>query len=330
MASQDWLEKDFYQALGVAKDADAKTIKKAYRSLARTYHPDKNPGDAKAEARFKEISEAYQVLSDAKQRKEYDALRAMAAGGPRFAAGGVAGGFEDLFSMFGQGARNGAHFNFADSGFASGGNPLSDIFSAFGGQSMGGFSSASRRAGEDISATVQVDFWQAVRGDQITLEVDGKKINVKIPVGVADGKKLRLRGKGRPGLGGGPAGDLILTVQVSPHPIFTLSGKNVRLDLPISFTEASLGATVEVPTLEGKTVKLKVAPGTSTGTVLRARGKGLPLDAKNTNVRGDLLAKVEVTVPKELSMEQTELLQALAKLTDMSDMRREWLEKAKR
>ncbi|ACZ29242.1 chaperone DnaJ domain protein [Xylanimonas cellulosilytica DSM 15894] len=323
MTGQDWIEKDFYAALGVPKDADDAAIKKAYRKLARQHHPDQNQGDAKAESRFKEIGEAYAVLSDAEQRKQYDALRAMAGGGARFQAGGPgggAGGFEDIFgAMFSGGAPAGA----GQQRFQTGGGGFEDILGQmFGGGGAGGF--GARRAGfqtaergADLAAATTLDFRTAVQGATVELGIDGKKVTTRIPAGVNDGQKLRIRGKGRPGTGGGEAGDLVLTVHVKPHPVFTLSGRDLRATVPVTFVEATLGAQVDVPTLSGETVTLKVPAGTPSGRVLRVKGRGVGT-AKGT---GDLLVTVQVAVPQKLSKKAKEALEAFAAASDHEDVR---------
>ena len=329
MASQDWIEKDFYATLGVAKDADAATIKKAYRKLARTLHPDQNAGDAKAEERFKDVGEAYAVLSDPEQRQQYDQIRAMTHGGARFTAGGpgAGGGFEDLFSgMFGGGG--GPNVRFTTSGGRGGAQPdLEDLLGGlFGGGFPGGGAGAGGqgryagqgydgfgaprgpRRGQDVEAAVTLGFRQAVTGDTVHLTGPTGPVTTKIPAGVKDGQKIRLRGKGHPGDPGGPAGDLILHVTVTPHPVFGRDGNNLTVDLPVTFAEAALGATVSVPTLTGKPVRVKVAPGTPSGRVLRVRGRGVET-AKGT---GDLLATVQVVVPQRLTDAARAALEALA------------------
>ena len=317
MASQDWFDKDFYKVLGVDKAADASALKKAYRKLARQYHPDSNQGDATAEARFKEISEAYSVLSDTEQRAEYDQIRAMGSGA-RFTAGGNAqgGGFEDVFGgMFGGGGgRRTAGAQQAN---------FDDIFSMFGGQSgttfgQGGFGQSSGgyrgfggpTPGRDVTATTTIDFVTATKGDTIRLQgADGKPLNVKIPAGVSNGQKIKLKGKGEPSLDGGPDGDLVLTVTVRRHPVFEREGLNLRVTVPVTFAEAALGATIEVPTLGGDPVRLRVAPGTSSGKVLRVKDRGVATP-KGT---GDLLARIEVAVPARLTSEQQEALEQFVK-----------------
>ncbi|MTE23867.1 DnaJ C-terminal domain-containing protein [Microbacterium sp. ZXX196] len=301
MASQDWFDKDFYTVLGVSKDVGEAELKKVYRKLARTYHPDSNPGDQAAEAKFKEISEAYSVLSDPEQRKEYDELRAMGSGA-RFTAGGSgAGGFEDVFSRFSRGG---------------GGNPdFDDIFSMFnastGGGPRGGFGGygggfGGPQKGADVRARTTIDFTTAAKGETISLRgEDGKPFKVKIPAGVGDGQKIRLRGRGRPSANGGENGDIVVEVSVRPHRVFTRDGRNLRLTVPVTFTEAVLGATIEVPTLEGEPVRLRVAPGTPSGRILRVKGRGIAT-AKGT---GDLLAELEIAVPTHLSDAQREALE---------------------
>jgi molecular chaperone DnaJ len=270
MASQDWFEKDFYQTLGLPKDASESDVKKTYRKLARQYHPDSNPGDAKAESKFKEISEAFSVLSDAEQRKEYDAIKAMGSGA-RFTSGGqgAGGGFEDVFS---------------------------NIFGGRGG-GFSGFDFGPAQ-GIDLTARTSIDFIDSIKGATIKLSLQGMEaLNVKIPAGVVDGQKIKIRGKGRPSPNGGPSGDLIVTVRVKPHPVFIRDGINLRVIVPVTFTEAALGATISVPTLGAEPVKLKIHPGIPNGRVLRIKGRGVDLGSN----RGDLLATVEVAVPSHLS-----------------------------
>ncbi|MHB1235300.1 MAG: DnaJ C-terminal domain-containing protein, partial [Microbacteriaceae bacterium] len=299
MASQDWFDKDFYAVLGVSKDVSAADLKKAYRKLARQHHPDSNPGDAKAEARFKEISEAHAVLSDPEQRQEYDQMRAMGAGAPRFTASGSGpqGGFEDIFSgMFG-GAGGGQRVRYQQ------GSGFDDLFGMFGNGSFGTASGgrggpAGPSKGRDLTAATTLDFITAIHGDTIRLEPSGgKPMSVKIPAGVKDGQRIRLRGKGLPSTDGGAPGDLVLTVAVRKHPVFERDGDNLRVNVPVTFVEAALGATIEVPTLGGNPVKLKVAAGTPSGRVLRVKGRGV-VSAHGT---GDLLATIEVAVPAHLT-----------------------------
>jgi molecular chaperone DnaJ len=328
MASQDWFDKDFYKVLGVDKDVSEADLKKTYRKLARTYHPDSNPGDAKAEATFKEISEAYAVLSDAEQRAEYDQIRAMGSGA-RFTAGGSGGGggFEDVFSMFGQGrgARTQAPGDFDDffASFGQGGGFGSGRF----GQPTGGFRGfGGPQRGADVTARTTIDFLTATKGETITLQgEDGKPFKVKIPAGVSDGQKIRLRGRGRPSPDGGEAGDIVVQIAVRPHPVFTRDGLNLRVTVPVTFTEAALGATIEVPTLGGDPVKLRVAPGTPSGRVLRVKGRGVAT-AKGT---GDLLAEVQVAVPSHLDDAAREALERYAALEPDENPRADLVSKAR-
>ncbi|GEL99012.1 DnaJ C-terminal domain-containing protein [Cellulomonas terrae] len=320
MTGQDWLEKDFYSVLGVPKDADAATIKKAYRKLARQEHPDHNPGDAKAEARFKDVGEAYAVLSDPEQRGQYDQLRAM-AGGPRFTAGGRGGaGFEDVFGgMFGGGQPGGrVRYTNAPGGAAGFEDLLGGLF---GNAGAGGF---GPQQGADLATSATLPFRQAVEGSTVSLNVEGRTVNARIPAGVRDGQKIRLRGKGRPGAGGGPAGDLVITVRVTPHPVFSIDGENLRITVPVAFDEAALGATIEVPTLDGSTVRVKVPEGTPSGRVLRVKGKGVP------GSKGDLLITVQVVVPQRLSSAAREAVQAFGIATSGQDVRADLLDAAKK
>ncbi|MCI1018884.1 DnaJ domain-containing protein [Microbacterium sp. C5A9] len=327
MASQDWFDKDFYKTLGVSKDVSDADLKKTYRKLARKYHPDSNQGDEKAEAKFKEISEAYSVLSDAEQRKEYDEIRAMGSGA-RFTAGGQSGGgFEDVFSRFGQQGRGqSADFEdiFAMFNQGQGGSFGSGRF----GQTSGGFRGfGGPQKGADVTARTTLDFATAVQGETITLQgEDGKPFKVKIPAGVADGQKIRLRGRGRPSPDGGENGDVVVQIAVRPHPVFTRDGLNLRVVVPVTFTEAALGATIEVPTLSGDTVKLRVAPGTPSGRVLRVKGRGVTT-SKGT---GDLLAELQIAVPAHLDDAAREALEKFQSLEPAENPRADLMAKARR
>ncbi|WP_421735254.1 DnaJ C-terminal domain-containing protein [Cellulomonas sp.] len=322
MTGQDWLEKDFYSVLGVPKDADAATIKKAYRKLARQMHPDHNPGDAKAEARFKDVGEAYAVLSDTEQRGQYDQLRAM-AGGPRFTSGGRGGtaGFEDVFGgMFG-GQQGGGRVRYSNAPGGSAG--FEDLLGGLFGNAGGGFAPGPQQ-GADLATSATLPFRQAVEGSTVSLVVEGRTVNARIPAGVRDGQKIRLRGKGRPGERGAPAGDLVITVRVTAHPVFSLDGDNLRITVPVAFDEAALGATVEVPTLDGSTVRVRVAEGTPSGRVLRVKGKGVP------GTKGDLLVTVQVVVPQRLNAAAREAVQAFGIATSGEDVRADLLAAAKK
>ena len=353
MASQDWFDKDFYAILGVKADADDKEIKKKYRALARKYHPDSNKNDAAAEARFKEIGEAYAVLSDAEQRKQYDAIRAMRAGGPRFTAGGAddgAAGFEDLLGgLFGNaggfgGARGRAQqgagpnledllgmFNqqggFTQQGYGQPGAGQQGFPGGFGGGGYGGARTQAPPKGHDIHATATLGFRQAVNGDTVIVNgVGGKPITARIPAGVKDGATIRLRGKGEPSPLGGDPGDILLKVSVKPHPVFRLDGNDLIVDVPVTFAEAALGATIAVPTLGGQPVKVKLPAGTPSGRTLRVRGRGVP----KKDAPGDLLAKVQVTVPQRLTDEARAAVEALQAQEEGIDPRADLMAKAQR
>ena len=314
MASQDWFEKDFYAILGVPAGADAAAIKKAYRKLARKLHPDQNPGNNAAEKRFKEIGEAYAVLSNPEERKQYDAIRSMSHGGARFTSGGPAGGgagFEDVFSNLfgGGGGGRGGNVRFNTGG--GGGQPnIEDLLGGmFGQQGGGGYGApAGPRRGADVEARTTLSFRDAVEGSTVTLSTaNGSRITARIPVGVKDGQQIRLRGKGNSGDQGAPAGDLMITVRVTPHPVFGRDGNNLTVDLPVTFAEAALGATVSVPTLSGDPVKVRITAGTPNGRVLRVKGRGIA--AKDHT--GDLLAKVNVAIPHRLSDKAREAVEVL-------------------
>jgi molecular chaperone DnaJ len=315
MASQDWFDKDFYATLGVSKDVSDSDLKKTYRKLARQYHPDSNAGDTAAESRFKEISEAYSVLSDKETRAEYDQVRAMGSGARFTAHGGSgAGGFDDVFGgMFGRGARTSysqSEFDDLLGGMFGG----ADRSSGTGGFRWGG----GPTKGRDVAANVTLDFLTAIRGETVSLsQPSGKPLRAKIPAGVSDGQRIKLKGKGEPSPDGGEPGDLVLTVSVKKHPVFERDGDNIRLDVPVTFVEATLGATIEVPTLEGDTVRLRVAPGTPSGRVLRVKGRGVAHGSST----GDLLATVQVAVPTHLSTEARRHLEAFAEASPRENPR---------
>ena len=325
----DWFEKDFYKALGVPADASDAEIKKAYRKLARKYHPDQNPGDAKAEAKFKEIGQAHQVLSDKETREQYDQVRQMGRGA-RFSAGsggqaGGGGGFEDVFSgLFntGGGPAGGRGYrttgdvppDFAD--LFGGGSPFGG--SPYGGSPYGGGFSTGPTKGGDYKASTTLSFTEAVKGASVKLTMPGgKPLTVRTPVGVKDGQKVRLKGKGKSSPNGGEAGDLILTVNVKPHPVFTRDGDNLRMELPVSFDEAALGAEVSVPTLGGQPVRMKIPAGTPSGRVLRVRGRGV--EGKSTT--GDLLVTIEISVPNDLPQQAKDAVTAYQEATAGIDPR---------
>ncbi|MFX4272044.1 molecular chaperone DnaJ [Propionibacteriaceae bacterium Y1685] len=345
MSTKDWLEKDYYKVLGVAKDASAEEIKKAYRKLARDNHPDQNPGNPEAEKRFKEVSEANNVLADPAKRKRYDDERRLFGGGGfRFPRGGQGNPMDDLF-------RSGE------------GQGMGDIFGGLFNQGARRNTRGPRR-GHDVEGEATISFSDAAEGVTVPLEMvsdapcatchgtgaeagtmpvvcpvcDGsgmqtstaggvfalnepchecrgrgmviehpcktcqgsgrgkstKHMNVRIPAGVSDGARIRLKGKGGAGENGGPSGDLYVIVHVSPHALFGRKGSDLTLTVPITYPEAVLGAEIEVPTLNGPAVRMRIAPGTPNGRVLRVRGKGV---GRSDGSHGDLLVTVQISVP---------------------------------
>lgn len=294
-------EKDLYAVLGVARDASEDEIRKAYRNLARKYHPDLNPDDRVAEERFKEISRAYEVLSDTKKRQDYNEFGVHALD-PNFNAEAARAAQQS----FRGGAGMGGDFAYGN---------LDEIFQnvfARGGRGRGrgdgGFGGYAMR-GSDTEVMLTLDFLQAARGGEQTLQLqrpapDGsfklETVTIRIPAGVSDGGVLRIPKKGGEGFGGGPPGDLIAEIRVRPHRVFRREGRDVYFELPITLKEALFGATIEVPTLDGRAM-LSVPPGTSSGQKLRLRGKGIPSGSGKKS--GDLYALVQVHVPRELDDE---------------------------
>jgi DnaJ-class molecular chaperone len=307
-------KRDLYKVLGVARDVEADALKKAYRKLARRHHPDVNPGDKASEDKFKEISEAYDVLSDPTKRRNYDEFGEVALQGgfdaeqarrAREAFGARFGGSADGGPQFG----GGEPFEFGD---------LDDLLGRFGFGGRGGAGRAAGLRGSDLQAQLELDFLEAAKGGEkrLALQLAGEDgrlrsqtLTVRIPPGVADGGRIRLRGKGAPGLGGGPPGDLWATVRVRPHPVFRREGRNLVVDVPLTIVEAIRGAKIEVPTLEGRAT-LTVPPGTDSGQKLRLRGKGIA--APGGGAPGDLYVVVQIRVPKQLDADALEKLDALA------------------
>ena len=312
-------KQDLYQILGVARDASEDVIRKAYRKLARRHHPDVNPNDKGAEDKFKEISHAYSVLSDTEKRRAYDEFGEIALEGG-FDPEAARRAREAFGARFGGGGR--PSFGEAE-GFAFEGldGLFSDLFSRRGG---------GRGRGADVEAELELDFMDAARGaeQRLTLarpQPDGslrqETVTVRIPPGVSDGGRLRIPGKGGPGPGGGPPGDLHARIRVRPHRFFRRDGRDLLLDVDVSVREAALGAKVEVPTLEGR-VTLTIPAGTDSGTRLRVRGKGIP--SPSGGPPGDLYAIVQIRVPRDLGPRERELLDELAK-QDPRDLRKELL-----
>ncbi|NUW44789.1 molecular chaperone DnaJ [Nonomuraea rhodomycinica] len=392
MSTKDYLEKDYYAVLGVPKSATADEIKKAYRKLARQYHPDTNHGDTAKETKFKEVSEAYNVLSDSKRRKEYDEARTLfgsGVGGQRPGGGGFSFDFGDLFGgTAGQQTGHGA------------GERLGDLFGGLfnrgGGAGTTRTTSATRpRRGQDIESEVTLTFTEAIEGTTVSLRLTSsaacgacsgtgakagttprvcptcegtgaasrnlgsfafsepcrdckgrglivddpcpvcegsgrakstRTIQARIPAGVADGQRVRLKGKGAPGENGGPAGDLYILTHVKPHAVFGRQGDNLTITVPVTFTEAALGAEIKVPILKGMPVTLRIPPGTPNGRTFRVRGRGA---AHKDGTKGDLLATVEVLVPQSLDDKSRELLTEFGTATAGEDPRADLIQRAR-
>ena len=306
MAAKDLYEKDFYKVLGVDKKATAEEIKKKYRSLARDLHPDKTQGDSVLEEKFKAVSEAYDILSDPKKRAEYDEARTLfERGGFRAPTGGgfQGGDFSDIFG---------------------GGSPQDIFANLFGGAGM----RRGPRKGQDLQTESTITFKESIFGTTLDLKLstDGKNsqnISARVPAGVSDGAKIRVKGKGAPGEAG--PGDLFIHLTVKPHPIFSRKGENLLLTLPVTFTEATLGADIKVPTITGDDVTVRLAPGTPTGRVLRVKGRGIT----KGSTTGDLLVTIEVQVPRRVEGEALDTLKKFEELTKDHDVRSEFIAKAK-
>ncbi|MCB8902326.1 MULTISPECIES: molecular chaperone DnaJ [unclassified Streptomyces] len=396
MSTKDFVEKDYYKVLGVPKDATEAEIKKAYRKLARENHPDANKNDAKAEERFKEISEANDILGDPKKRKEYDEARALFGNGALFNQGGRSpgghggGSFNfDLGDLFG-GTQGGA-----GGGFGGGGGGIGDVFGGLFNRGAGAGTRTQPRRGQDIESEVTLSFTEAIEGATVPLRMSSQQpctacsgtgdkngtprvcptcvgtgqvsrgsgggfsltdpcvdckgrgliaenpcevckgsgrakssrtMQVRIPAGVSDNQKIRLRGKGAPGERGGQNGDLYVVVHVDTHPVFGRKDDNLTVTVPVSFTEAALGGEVKVPTLGGPAVTLKLPAGTPNGRTMRARGKGA---VRKDGTRGDLLVTVEVAVPKELDDKARDALETYREATASEDPRAELFQAAK-
>jgi molecular chaperone DnaJ len=302
MAAKDLYEKDYYQILGVTKSADATAIKKQYRKLARELHPDKTKGDKKLEDRFKAVSEAYDILSDDKKRREYDDAREAYKSGrinPNMQGGqGFNGG--DFTDMFGPGG---------------------DIFSTL-------FGGARQRHGADLQTEASILFRDAIYGTELNLRLQPQgsaamNITTRVPAGIKDGAKIKIKGRGAPGAAG--PGDLYVTVHVTPHPIFSRKDENIHLSLPITFAEAALGADIKVPTLEGDEVTVRIAPGTPSGRTLRVKGRGV----KKGSTVGDLMITIDVRVPQRVDGAARKAIEEFAQATKEFDPRAELNAKAK-
>ena len=325
--------KDYYATLGVAKTATEKEIKQAFRKLARKHHPDVNPGDKAAEAKFKDINEAYEVLGDPAKRKKYDELGANWRMYEQAQAQGGASPFGQWHVDFGGGGGPGGGFRtmsqeemeemFGDA------NPFSDFFTTFFGGGGAGFGGAStgrgaragrarQRAGRDIEHEIELTLEEAYHGAtrRLALKHDGhaRTVDVRIPAGVGDGSRVRVAGEGEHGVGGAAAGDLYLRVRLAPHPVFERKGRDLYVKVPLPVTTAVLGGEVEVPTMTGKPARLRIPPLTQNGQVFRLKGYGMPAVGK-PDQKGDLYARIDVQLPTDLSTEERQHYEALAKLT---------------
>lgn len=294
MAAKDLYEKDYYAILGVEKSADSDAIKKRYRKLARELHPDKTKGDKTLEERFKAVSEAYDILSDDKKRAEYDQARTL------FQQGGIPnGGFQGNFS-------------------AGGFGDLGDIFgNLFGGQ-------RGPRRGADMQAQATISFRESIQGTQLTFNSPSGPVTTKIPAGVQDGAKIRVRGKGAQGEAG--PGDLYITINVASHSVFARKDDNLLLTLPVTFPEAALGADVPVPTLSGEEVTLRLPAGTANGKTLRIKGRGI---TRKDGSAGDLLVTIEVSVPQRVDGKAKKALESYQEETKGADPRDELRKRAR-
>jgi curved DNA-binding protein len=306
--------KDYYKILGVDKNATSEEIKKAYRQLAKKYHPDKNPGDKSAEEKFKEITEANEVLSDPEKRKKYDQL---GANWKQYQyANANQSGTNDWYSQFNRGGEN-SSFNFSgDLGDLFGGlGGFSDFFESF-------FGTSSRRRsdnifnrakkGSDYEATLNLTLEDVYNGAEKQISVDGRKLKVKIEPGTKDGLKLRLKNQGAPGKNGGERGDLYLTVHILEHPFYEVDGDDLYYNLDVDLYTAVLGGKVQISTLDKKKINLTIPPETDNGKLLKL--KGLGLIQKETNKRGNLYVRINVQIPKRLSSEEKKLFEKLASL----------------
>lgn len=317
-------KRDYYDILGIDRSASADEIKKAYRKLAMKYHPDKNPGDKAAEDKFKDVSEAYEVLSDAKSRTAYDQFGHAGPGNPN----GPQSGFytQDPFAGFDYSGFRGGHSYTTESAY--------DLFDDIFGDILGAKGRGPTRArGSDLKYNLQLELEDAFRGCQREIRFvrnrggkdDTSRLSVNIPPGVKDGQRLKLRGEGDGGLHGGVAGDLYVVINYVPHSLFRRHGLDCHMDLPLSFVDAILGTEVDVPTLSGR-AKVKVPMNTHPGQVFRLRGKGFP--ELNGNAVGDMLLRVVIDTPKELSPKQMEMVRSLASIADTAPLVSEFKSKA--
>jgi molecular chaperone DnaJ len=299
MAAKDLYEKDFYKVLGASKSDDQAAIKRRYRALVKDLHPDTQHGDSAKEEKFKAVSEAYEILSDAKKRAEYDEARSLfERGGFRVPQGG------DFGDVFG------------------GGNPQDIFANLFGGGRRG------PRKGQDLQTEATITFRESVFGTTLELRLGmerggSQNISARVPTGVHDGAKIRVKGKGAQGEAG--PGDLFIQLHVKPHPIFSRKSENLTITLPVTFVEAALGADIKVPTMTGDDVTVRIAPGTPNGRTLRVKGRGIT----KGSTTGDLLVTVEVQVPQRVDGKAVDALKKFAEETASEDVRIDFVNKAK-
>ena len=327
--------KDYYATLGIPKTANAKEVKQAFRKMARKFHPDVNPGDKSAEAKFKEINEAYEVIGDPEKRRKYDELGSnwkMYEQAQRAGGGGGAGGFDpsQWNVNFGAGGGQGNYRTMtADEMRDLFGNedPFSDFFHAFfsgGGEpemrgrgGRAGSRTSRARQGRDVEHTLDLSLEDAYRGAtrRLSLKHDGhaRNVDVRIPAGVGEGSRVRVTGEGEQGSGGATSGDLYLRIHVTPDSRFERKGQDLHAKVRVPVTTAVLGGEAEVPNLGGKPIRLRIPPGTQNGQVFRLKGKGMPVVGK-PNEFGDLYATVEAELPRQLTPEERSHYEALAKL----------------
>jgi curved DNA-binding protein len=303
--------KDYYKIIGVDKNASQDEIKKAYRKLAMKYHPDRNQDNKKAEEKFKQVTEANEVLSDPEKRKKYDSL---GSNWKQYQSQGQ--GFDDFYSNYGRGG-GGTQYSYSGNlddlfGNISG---FSDFFESFFGRSgsPGGQQSRRSRKGQDFEATLYIPLIEVYNGTTKDISVGGKRVRVKIAPGTKDGKKLRLKGLGNEGMNGGEKGDLYLTLKIEKDPYFDLDEINLYYDLYVDLYTAVLGGKKQVITLGGKTINITIPEGTDSGKVLRLKGLGFPISENSKNY-GDLFVRIKVDFPQNLAKEEKELFKKLASI----------------
>lgn len=314
------MAEDYYQVLGVDKKATAEEIKKAYRKLAVKWHPDKNPNNKSAsEEKFKKISEAYAVLSDSEKRQNYDNFGSADQFRQQYSQEDIFRGFDldEILRSFGfGGSRGGGRTTFRTGRRGGGGgyqehdDPFSNIFGGGGGHQYANVPQKGQDAEYNLSVSLEESVMGADKKISLQMESRIEDINVKIPAGISSGKKLRLPGKGLAGINGGPNGDLYLNINVLPHPIFARDGNDLYIEKTIKFTQAALGTTIDVPTLDGTTKRLKIAPGTQNNTKIRMKGFGVP--GLKGAPKGDQYIKINIEVPKKLTEKQMKIIEQLA------------------